>query len=376
MLTSSCITPSPLSLYSVYRDGDVQREKIKAETFGWDLKKKKKCCGQHVFFHPTPPSLALHLHTDFRRLPCLMEDVVTNIALFSFDPMVHVENAQRWLCGLAFKKTTTTTITRCRASPFFFYPLPVCSDRCNWVRVQSMGGSLLNKVNAAPGLCSASVGVQSKLVRATQYNDHSLLYLGKYWMGWNRVTNTTYAQNRKGEEKRRVQQQHHGHWTLDKCTMDHNFFGCLSLCNVLVSPPWHSGTSGQLNCPIGGQWRVLLCRVCLSLFVFFGCFCKGNHVLCCPLVPCSLREDRKVQKIEQRKKGAPRATRAPEQGPHTFLIQKGTNCWHRRERQRATEKESEQKQGKVSRSSFLCFLSSLFQPFTFLSRLVFFFWLH
>jgi len=44
-----------------------------------------------------------------------------------------------------------------------------------------------------------------------------------------------------------------------------------------------------------------------------------------------------------------------------------------RERQRATEKEREQKQGKVSRSSFLCFLSSLFQPLTFLSRLVFFF---
>lgn len=87
--------------------------------------------------------------------------------------------------------------------------------------------------------------------------------------------------------------------------------------------------------------------ICLSLFVFFGCFCKGNHVLCCPLVPCSLREDRKVQKIEQRKKGAPRATRAPEQGPHTFLIQKGTNCWHRRERQRATESDRERKWAKA-----------------------------
>ena len=213
VFTSSCITPSPLSFYSVYRDGDVQREKIKAETFGWDLKNNNAV--DSMSFSTQLPLLGFASSYWLSEIAMFDGRCCDKYCAFFFRPHGACGERSKMTPWAGFQKDKTTiTTARCRASPFFFfYPLPVCSDRCNWVWVQSMGGSLLNKVNAAPGLCSASVGVQSKLVHATQYHDHSLLYLDKYWMGWNRVTNTTYAQNRKGEENRRVQQQHP--WTLD-----------------------------------------------------------------------------------------------------------------------------------------------------------------
>lgn len=183
------------------------------------------------FSTPTPPSFASHLHIDIRRLPCLIGWCCDRYcAFFSFWP--HGVCVWRTLkddsVGWLSKKKKNQQQQSVEHRHFFI------AIHCQFVLIGAIGceyraWSLLNKVNAALGLCSASftVGMQSKRVHTTQYKGHSLLWhvLNRL----NRVTNTTHKhKTEKGNNTMDT-----GHWTM------YNFLG---VCLCVTSSSLLHGT--------------------------------------------------------------------------------------------------------------------------------------